>query len=87
MLLAGARHAGGTMVIGGNGQGPAAQFFVVLTQQLGGRMGGPNGVAPFVQHVAHLHEPFAGGTRELPYAGRAELAVGVRLKEDSTCGR
>ena len=80
VLLPGARHTGGAMVVGRDGQGPAAELLVIFLEQLGGGMGSADGVPAFVQDVVHGHEAPAGGTGELPDPRRAEFAVGGRVE-------
>jgi hypothetical protein len=73
-------HAGGTVVVGGDGQRPGARGLVVRPQQAGGGDRGEQGVAALVDHVVDPHEASARRAGELPDAGRAGVGVCGRVE-------
>ena len=79
-LAAGPAHAVDAMVVGGDGQRPAAGDRVVVFQQPHRRVAGQERIEPLVHHVIDAHEAPAGGARELPHAGGAH--VGARARRE-----
>ena len=75
-LLDRAPHAGGTVVVRGDRQRPAAGDAIVLLEQACGRDGRPIGIEAFVDDVVDLHEAAARRARELPEPRRADARVG-----------
>ena len=80
VLRLGPLHPGGTVVVCGNGQGPAAQLFIVFLEQPRCGPGRGNGIPAFVEDIVHRQEALARGAGELPYPGSTEFAVSLGIE-------
>ena len=79
-LAHGPLHAADAVVVAGERERPGVRALVVRREQPGGGDGGEPGVVALVDHVVDAHVDAAGGARELPEPGGADVRARRRVE-------